>query len=268
MPNSNKRLATGAVERDRRATSLPNESHFEPVTRRPTKFVSGPWGTIPLFGTLAAWAIAIPFVGWSRAYQTFDQFITVASFILLFLIQRSQNKGMLSLQVKLNELLAAAHRASRELINVEDRSASETYRAANGGTIGFACTSGLLHAASPESFAFSPETWRWRISLSWYAHSLLLLRFLKRVLQRSNRQCRAMQLIRRHAVERCDQIVGGQPAAPVQRPVDDQFGEHRPGRDGRPAAIGVILRRLDPIRLDLEEQDQERSPPGQPPHVQ
>jgi hypothetical protein len=47
------------------------------------------------------------------------------SFVLLFLIQRSQSKDTLSLQVKLNELLAAAHRASPELINVEDRSESE-----------------------------------------------------------------------------------------------------------------------------------------------
>ncbi len=104
---------------------LPNEAHLESVTQKATKLVSGPWGTIILFGVLAAWAIAIPFVGWSRAYQIIDQFITVASFILLFLIQRSQSKGMLSLQVKLNELLAAAHRASHELINVEDRSESE-----------------------------------------------------------------------------------------------------------------------------------------------
>ena len=104
---------------------LPNEAHLESVTQKATKLVSGPWGTIILFGVLAAWAIAIPFVGWSRAYQIIDQFITVASFILLFLIQRSQSKGMLSLQVKLNELLAAAHRASHELINVEDRSESD-----------------------------------------------------------------------------------------------------------------------------------------------
>jgi low affinity Fe/Cu permease len=43
----------------------------------------------------------------------------------LFLIQRSQSKDTLSLQVKLNELLAATHRASPELINIEDRSESE-----------------------------------------------------------------------------------------------------------------------------------------------
>jgi low affinity Fe/Cu permease len=125
MPSVNNQLPTPADDRNRRAIGLPNEAHFESVTQRATKFVSGPWGTIILFGILAAWAIAIPFVGWSRAYQTIDQFITVASFILLFLIQRSQSKGMLSLQVKLNELLAAAHRASHELINVEDRSESE-----------------------------------------------------------------------------------------------------------------------------------------------
>lgn len=95
------------------------------ISQKATDFVSGPWGTLTLFGILASWAIAIPFVGWSRAYEAIDELITIASFILLFLIQRSQSKGMLSLQVKVNELLAAAQRASHELINVEDRTESE-----------------------------------------------------------------------------------------------------------------------------------------------
>ena len=99
--------------------------YLEAFSQKATNFISGPWGTITLFGTLVSWAMAIPFVGWSRAYEAIDEFITVASFMLLFLIQRSQSKGMLSLQVKLNELLAAAHRASPELINVEDRTESE-----------------------------------------------------------------------------------------------------------------------------------------------
>jgi low affinity Fe/Cu permease len=98
---------------------------LESFSKTAAEFVSGPWGTVTLFGVLAAWAAAVPVVGWTRAYAAADQFITVASFALLFLIQRSQNKGMLSLQVKLNELLAAAHRASPELINVEDRTESE-----------------------------------------------------------------------------------------------------------------------------------------------
>jgi low affinity Fe/Cu permease len=99
--------------------------HLESLSQRASNFVSGRWGTVALFTILASWAVAIPLVGWSKAYAAFDQFITVASFMLLFLIQRSQSKDTLSLQVKLNELLAAAHRASPELINVEDRSESE-----------------------------------------------------------------------------------------------------------------------------------------------
>jgi low affinity Fe/Cu permease len=102
-----------------------SSGHLESLSQRASYFVSGPRGTIALFAILASWAFAVPFVGWSKAYDAFDEFITVASFILLFLIQRAQSKDTLSLQVKLNELLAAAHRASPELINVEDRSESE-----------------------------------------------------------------------------------------------------------------------------------------------
>ena len=99
--------------------------HLESLSQRASNFVSGPWGTVTLFGILVAWVAAIPLIGWTNAFETFEQFVTAASFILLFLIQRSQSKDTLSLQVKLNELLAAAHRASPELINVEDRSESE-----------------------------------------------------------------------------------------------------------------------------------------------
>jgi low affinity Fe/Cu permease len=118
--------ATNSPEGQRRTNPASRDGrHLESLSQKASYFVSGPKGTIALFGVLAAWIVAIPFAGWSGAYQGFDQFITVASFILLFLIQRSQSKDTLSLQVKLNELLAAAHRASPELINVEDRSESE-----------------------------------------------------------------------------------------------------------------------------------------------
>jgi low affinity Fe/Cu permease len=125
MTNASNQSSNRTPGRDRRAGGPFGAARFESISQKATDFVSGPWGTITLFGILASWAITIPFVGWIRAYETISEFITVASFILLFLIQRSQSKGMLSLQVKLNELLAAAHRASPELINVEDRTESE-----------------------------------------------------------------------------------------------------------------------------------------------
>jgi low affinity Fe/Cu permease len=121
MPDSTDPLS----ESSRLPDARPVASRLELISQKVSDFVSGHTGTLALLGVLGSWVVAIPIVGWSRAYEAIDEFITVASFILLFLIQRSQNKGMLSLQVKLNELLAAAHRASPELINVEDRTESE-----------------------------------------------------------------------------------------------------------------------------------------------
>jgi low affinity Fe/Cu permease len=125
MANADSPVPNPSDERSWPATTLGRSPHLESLSQRASSFVSSHWGTVALFAVLTVWIVAIPFVGWSTAYQTFDQFITVASFVLLFLIQRSQSKNTLSLQVKLNELLAAAHRASPELINIEDRSESE-----------------------------------------------------------------------------------------------------------------------------------------------
>jgi hypothetical protein len=54
MPSVNNQSSTRADDQDRRAIDLPNEAHLESLTQKATKFVSGPWGTITLFGTLAA----------------------------------------------------------------------------------------------------------------------------------------------------------------------------------------------------------------------
>jgi low affinity Fe/Cu permease len=50
---------------------------------------------------------------------------TIVTFLMVFLIQRSQNKDAVALHLKLNELVAAVQGASNRLINVEDLSESE-----------------------------------------------------------------------------------------------------------------------------------------------
>jgi low affinity Fe/Cu permease len=47
------------------------------------------------------------------------------TFLMVFLLQRSQNKDSLAMQVKLNELLASVKGASNRLINIEDLSEDE-----------------------------------------------------------------------------------------------------------------------------------------------
>jgi low affinity Fe/Cu permease len=101
---------------------------MEKVSQAATDFVSSPWGTLTAIGLLAAWIAASPFLGWSGAWDRIDEVVFAASFLLLFLLQRSQTKATLSLQVKLNELLAAIHRASPQLINIENQSEEEVRR--------------------------------------------------------------------------------------------------------------------------------------------
>ncbi|HKB37898.1 MAG TPA: low affinity iron permease family protein [Gemmataceae bacterium] len=79
-------------------------------------------------GTIVVWAITGPFVSppfndtWQLLINTGT---TIITFLMVFLIQRAQNKDSHAIHLKLNELLAALHGASNRLINVEDLSESE-----------------------------------------------------------------------------------------------------------------------------------------------
>src|ERR1700689_667394 len=98
---------------------------LEFLSQKATDFVSSHWGTLTALGVLGVWLVAIPLLGSSEAWALVDKAIFATSFLLLFLLQRSQTKATLSIQLKLNELLASAHRASPQLINVEDKSEEE-----------------------------------------------------------------------------------------------------------------------------------------------
>ena len=98
---------------------------LEYLSQKATDFVSSHWGTLAAIGIIAVWLVSIPLLGASRAWGLVDKVIFATSFLLLFLLQRSQTKATLSIQLKLNELLASAHRASPQMINIEDRSEEE-----------------------------------------------------------------------------------------------------------------------------------------------
>jgi low affinity Fe/Cu permease len=72
------------------------------------------------------WLVSGPFFRWSDTWQLVANTITtIITFIMVFLIQRTQNKDSLALQLKLNEVVAAIEGASNRLIDVEDLSESE-----------------------------------------------------------------------------------------------------------------------------------------------
>jgi low affinity Fe/Cu permease len=72
-------------------------------------------------GVVMAWAALGPLFQFSDTWQlVINTGTTIVTFLMVFLIQRSQNKDALAIHLKLNELVAALQGASNRLIDVED----------------------------------------------------------------------------------------------------------------------------------------------------
>jgi low affinity Fe/Cu permease len=77
-------------------------------------------------GSVLLWLIAGPFFHYSVNWQLLiNTGTTIITFLMVFLIQKSQNKESLSIQLKLNELVAAHEFASNRLVNAENMTEEE-----------------------------------------------------------------------------------------------------------------------------------------------
>src|SRR3989449_10488006 len=76
--------------------------------------------------TIAVWAATGPFFHFSDTWQlVINTGTTVVTFLMVFLIQRTQNKDALAIHLKLNEIVAALEGASNRLIDAETLSEKE-----------------------------------------------------------------------------------------------------------------------------------------------
>jgi len=104
--------------------------HGEGWLERTARAVTGWTGTSLAFGcavgVIVVWAVLGPVFGFSDTWQlVINTGTTVVTFLMVFLIQRSQNKDSQAIHLKLNEIVAALQGASNRLINVEDLTEQE-----------------------------------------------------------------------------------------------------------------------------------------------
>jgi low affinity Fe/Cu permease len=75
---------------------------------------------------IVVWGLTGPFFNFSDTWQlVINTGTTVITFLMVFLIQRTQNKDALAIHLKLNEIVAALEGASNRLIDVEDLTEDE-----------------------------------------------------------------------------------------------------------------------------------------------
>ena len=87
-------------------------------------------GRAPVFfvavAAVVVWAASGPFLGFSELWQlTINTGTTIVTFLMVFLIQNSQNRDAETVQIKLDELLRAVELADNRLLDLEQMSEKE-----------------------------------------------------------------------------------------------------------------------------------------------
>jgi len=94
---------------------------LEHWSRHVTAWTGSSWAFALAVMVIVAWLITGPMFHYSDTWQlVINTSTTIVTFLMVFLIQRAQNKDSLAIQLKLNELVAAISGASNRLIDIED----------------------------------------------------------------------------------------------------------------------------------------------------
>ena len=99
---------------------------LETLSTRVSDWTGGSSAFAIALGIVLVWAATGPLFHYSDTWQlVINTGTTVVTFLMVFLIQRSQNKDTRAIELKLNELVAAIEGASNRLIGIEELSESD-----------------------------------------------------------------------------------------------------------------------------------------------
>lgn len=88
--------------------------------------VGSSWAFILALGIIIAWALTGPLFGFSEVWQLIiNTGTTIVTFLLLFLVQNTQNRDAKAIHLKLDELLRAVEGARTGMVNLEHLSDEE-----------------------------------------------------------------------------------------------------------------------------------------------
>ena len=96
------------------------------IERTLARWAGHPYSSIAAMAFVLAWALSGPIFAFSDTWQLIiNTSTTVITFMMVFVIQGTQNRDTEALQVKLDELIRVIPEAREHLIHVEDRTEAE-----------------------------------------------------------------------------------------------------------------------------------------------
>jgi low affinity Fe/Cu permease len=92
----------------------------ESLSRRATNWTGSSWAFVLAVVVILAWIVTGPFFDYSDTWQlVINTGTTIVTFLMVFLIQNTQNRDGAALQAKLDELIRATERARNDLVAIE-----------------------------------------------------------------------------------------------------------------------------------------------------
>ncbi|MDY0906841.1 low affinity iron permease family protein [Pedobacter sp. CFBP9032] len=107
-------------------TNNKKNNFFEKFANAATKFTGSSFAFIAATLIVLIWAVTGPVFHYSETWQlVINTGTTIITFLMVFLIQKAQNKDGKAIQLKLNELIAVQQGASNRMVDIEDLSEQE-----------------------------------------------------------------------------------------------------------------------------------------------
>lgn len=105
---------------------MKDENLFEKFAKKTAMYAGMPYTFIGAALFIVIWAVSGPVFGFSDTWQlVVNTSTTIITFLMVFLIQNTQNKDTMALQLKLDELIRAHKGAHHALIDLEELSEKE-----------------------------------------------------------------------------------------------------------------------------------------------
>ena len=99
---------------------------FHSFAHKTSVAVGSPWASVLAMATIVVWAATGPLFGFSDTWQlVINTSTTIITFLMVFLIQNTQNRDAQVMQLKLDELIRAIKEARNNHIDLEEMSEAE-----------------------------------------------------------------------------------------------------------------------------------------------